>query len=55
MDASLRDRAEELASEIAGQAETAEDLNNVLRGVRSAYGVSFWCLRPLFFDIRIDG
>ena len=31
MDASLRDRAEELASEIAGQAETAEDLNNVLR------------------------
>ena len=31
MDASLRDRAEELASEIAGQAETAEDLNNLLR------------------------
>ena len=31
MDASLRNRAEELASEIAGQAETAEDLNNLLR------------------------
>ena len=31
MDASLRTRAEELASEIANQAETAEDLNGVMR------------------------
>ena len=31
MDTSLRTRAEELASEIASQAETAEDLNNVMR------------------------
>ncbi len=31
MDSSLRTRAEKLASEIAGQAETAEDLNNVMR------------------------
>jgi len=31
MDASLRTRAELLASEIAGQAETAEDLNNLMR------------------------
>jgi len=31
MDASLRSRAEELASEIAGQAKTAEDLNGLMR------------------------
>ena len=31
MDASLRTRAEELASEIASQAETAEDLNGLMR------------------------
>jgi len=31
MDASLRTRAEELANEIAGQAETAEDLTGLLR------------------------
>ena len=31
MDATLRTRAEELASEIASQAETAEDLNGLLR------------------------
>ena len=31
MDASLRTRAEQLANEIAGQAETAEDLNNLMR------------------------
>ena len=31
MDASLRTRAEQLASEIASQAETAEDLNGLMR------------------------
>src|SRR3990172_7407530 len=31
MDASLRTRAEQLASEIAGQAKTAEDLNGLMR------------------------
>jgi len=31
MDASLRTRAEQLASEMAGQAKTAEDLNNLMR------------------------
>ena len=31
MDASLRTRAEQLASEIAGQAETADDLNSLMR------------------------
>jgi len=31
MDASLRSKAEELASEIAGQAKTAEDLNGLMR------------------------
>jgi len=31
MDASLRTRAEQLAGEMAGQAETAEDLNNLMR------------------------
>ncbi len=31
MDASLRTRAEELANDIAGQAKTAEDLNDLLR------------------------
>ena len=31
MDATLRDRAEELASEIAGQAETIDDLNGLMR------------------------
>jgi transposase-like protein len=31
MDASLRTRAEELASDIAGQARTAEDLNDLMR------------------------
>ena len=31
MDASLRTRAEELASEIASQAETADDLNGLMR------------------------
>ena len=31
MDASLRSRAEQLASEMAGQATTIEDLNGLLR------------------------
>ena len=31
MDTSLRTRAEELASEIASQAETADDLNGLMR------------------------
>ena len=31
MDASLQSRAEQLASEIAGQATTAEDLNGLMR------------------------
>ena len=31
MDASLRSRAEQLASEIAGQARTAEDLKGLMR------------------------
>ena len=31
MDSSLRTRAEQLASEIAGQAKTAEDLNGLMR------------------------
>ena len=31
MDVSLRSRAEQLASEIAGQAKTAEDLNGLMR------------------------
>jgi hypothetical protein len=31
MDASLRTRAEQLATEFAGQAQTAEDLNGFMR------------------------
>ena len=31
MDASLRTRAEELAKDMASQAETAEDLNSLMR------------------------
>ena len=36
MDASLRSKAEQLASEIAGQAETAEDLNGLMRMMMKA-------------------
>jgi hypothetical protein len=31
MDASLQTKAEQLAAEIAGQAETIDDLNNLMR------------------------